>query len=203
MKKISIFLFLFCCVISAFSQANISFFQTFMAGNNVIIAWETTSETQIASFKIEQVIGGNVNTIGEVIATGNSSRPIMYNFSDMGAMSLPAHCYQIKMMDINGNSTYIYSDSACVNIQDSPNLAAFKRGKMKITTDNANKKATISMPKSGKYSLVVYDLDGKKLGTVYFEGVDYELDVSQYKKNTFYIETIDMRNVYVEKITTF
>lgn len=174
-----------------------------MAGNNVIIAWETTSENQISSFKIEQVIGNNINTIGEVIATGDNNRPVMYNFSDMGAMSLPSHCYQIKMIDVNGNFSYIYSDSACVNTQDSPNLATLKRGKMKISTDNVNKKATISMPNAGKYSLVIYDLDGKKLGTVYFEGIDYELDVSQYKKNTFYIETTDMRNVYVEKVTTF
>ncbi len=206
MKKTMFLLLFLCCVASAFPQANISFFQTFVAGNNVVISWETTNENQIATFKIEQVVGETYTIIGEVVAKGSSNSPVMYNFSDMGAILLPSHCYRIKVIDTKGNFTYITSDSACVKKETNleiPMIASLKRGRMKVNATASGQKAAISMPKLGKYTLVVYDLDGKKIGNVYFEGIDYELDVSHYLKSTYYIETTDMRNVYVEKFTVF
>lgn len=206
MRQLATFFVSICYVITVFSQTKVSLFQAVTAGNNVVVSWETTSEMQVAYFGIEQLIGNAVYTIGQVMPMGYKDGEMLYNFSDMGGMNVASHCYRIKIVDTNGDFTYITSDSACITTgitNEVPASVSLKRGKMKVSPNPNTQKAAISMAKPGKYTLTIYDLDGKKVGNIYFEGTDYELDISQYLKSTYYIETTDMRNIYIEKITIF
>ncbi len=207
MKKHIILSFLgLSCAIMGFSQTDITLFQAAKAGNNVVISWETIEDRDIAYYKVEQIVGNEVHILGQVASQHIANEAVMYNFSAMNAMSLPSHCYRLSAVDVKGNATYLISDSACITVNRAEEAVAHnsqKRGKMKVSTNNSTHKAQISMPKQGKYTLTIYDLDGGKIGKVHFDGADYELDMSQYVKSAYYIETTDMRNVYVEKIAIF
>jgi len=77
--------------------------------------WDTGSEINTALFEIERSIDGfDFTNIGNVLASGNSSELIHYNFIDDKPFN-GENYYRLKMLDLNG--AYEYSNTKVVDIR--------------------------------------------------------------------------------------
>lgn len=73
--------------------------------SGTVLYWQTISETNTKSFVIERSAdGSNFHTIGELNATGNSTQPVNYQFTDAAAQTSTVY-YRLKMMDLDGTAT--------------------------------------------------------------------------------------------------
>ena len=77
--------------------------------NNVVLRWQTATETNSAWFSIQRSNDGiHFNNIGKVKAAGNSSRIESYAYTDMDAAALQTSklYYRIQETDNDGKSNY-------------------------------------------------------------------------------------------------
>ncbi|HWK06561.1 MAG TPA: T9SS type A sorting domain-containing protein [Puia sp.] len=82
-----------------------SFEATKQTGNG-LLEWNTAQETGSARFEIQRGTDGlQFTTIGTVAAKGNSLVPSQYNFTDKNPVA-GINYYRLKMIDLDGNSTY-------------------------------------------------------------------------------------------------
>jgi hypothetical protein len=87
------------------------------SGADILLSWATTSEIDLARFSIERSDNGKIFTpIGSVNAIGNSRKTQRYQFTDMSSGRKKSVYYRLKLMDINGTSTY----SKTIHIEDYP-----------------------------------------------------------------------------------
>ncbi len=76
-------------------------------GNENLISWSTTSETNTAYFSIEASLNGiDFTEFGKADAAGNSTSFRSYNYVHR-EINYQSYSYRIKQVDINGN--YVYS----------------------------------------------------------------------------------------------
>ncbi len=81
-------------------------FSAALAGDQVLIQWQTSSELNSAYFVVEKSLDGiNWQPIGQVPAAGTSSSPLSYQLYDPHPVE-GINYYRLKPTDIDGNSTY-------------------------------------------------------------------------------------------------
>jgi Secretion system C-terminal sorting domain len=72
-----------------------------------LLKWSTQSEKNTRLFEIERSIDAtHFNKIGEVKSLGNSSTVKNYSFTDNFLESNKVHYYRLKIVDLDGSSTY-------------------------------------------------------------------------------------------------
>ena len=70
-----------------------------------MLTWATTQEINSAKFVVEKSSNGiNWQNLGSVTATGNSSSPVIYYYTD--AQSFATTYYRLKQVDIDGAFEY-------------------------------------------------------------------------------------------------
>jgi PQQ-dependent dehydrogenase (s-GDH family) len=90
-----------------------------LSNNATLLNWTTGTEVNTANFEIERSIDGNsYNKIGTVTASGNSSVPLDYSYTDNDVITLSASViyYRLKIMDRDGH--YDYSNLVTVSLAD-------------------------------------------------------------------------------------
>lgn len=81
-------------------------FSAHMKPNSVLLNWETLSEENTASFTVERSSdGSNFSSIGSINASGQSTTPRSYTFSDPNPL-LGTSYYRLKMTDLDQTHTY-------------------------------------------------------------------------------------------------
>ena len=97
-------------------SVNLTRFDASCNGNNVLLAWQTASESNNKTFYIERSIdGANFQIIGSVKGVGNSSRYNNYSFVDEDKMEGLAY-YRLVQLDFSGKThqlSIITSDHEC------------------------------------------------------------------------------------------
>jgi len=86
------------------------------ANRGIDIRWGTATELNTSHFDIERMnTSGEFNKIGELAATGNSSTPLNYVFTDKSPQT-GVNFYRIKQIDLDG--TFEYSNVVSGSIAD-------------------------------------------------------------------------------------
>ncbi len=164
-------------------QADISSFSTFYFGtpqftlplellvfngslvnNSTYLVWQTTNERNTSKFIIERSVDAqDFESIGTVMAAGNSTSVLNYNFTDFDAanQSSATLYYRLRMIDMDGRFTY--SNTIVVSLAD---IA----GKLTLAPNPASHevKATINVLKAGRAKWELIDNGGRVVlnGTV-------------------------------------
>ncbi len=77
-----------------------------LQNGKVLVQWSTVQEDGAAYFEVERSTNGTDWTgIGQVTATGNSTRLVQYAFTDRNVVNGTAY-YRIKQADVNGKMAY-------------------------------------------------------------------------------------------------
>jgi hypothetical protein len=86
--------------------------RAYASGNNrITVTWETASEQNSALFEVERRESNAAGVsqwskVGEVSASGYSSRPVGYMFTDEGLLGGRTYVYRLRMVDLDGSWEY-------------------------------------------------------------------------------------------------
>ncbi len=135
-------------------------------GNEVILNWSTTSETNNSGFDIERsnVRGQASNewiNIGNVTGNGTSSVQNSYSFTDKNLAS-GNYNYRLKQIDFNGNFEYF-------NLSNEVNVgipAKFELSQNYPNPFNPTTKIEYQLPNDGNVNISVFDNSGKEVASL-------------------------------------
>ncbi len=154
--------------------------------NQVLLEWETASETNNDFFTVERSKDGvQFESIGNVQGAGNSLRNRIYRLIDARPLSGIAY-YRLKQTDFDGK--YSYSDSKSIHLSG---INKFQ----KVYPNPALNCIKIQSNSSGQHSFSLYDSkfnDVSHLTHVISKNSSLlQLDISNLKAGTYYIKTKD------------
>lgn len=136
--------------------------------------WVSTSEINLSEYIIERSIDGlNWAIVGNVKAIGNSSINVHYHFSDLIQLENESIYYRLKMLDEDGK--FDYSKIITLNNETDFQFKVFPNpnsGGIVETNVTTNIKIT--------------DL----MGRLFYEGFANKIDVSNWSKGVYLINTI-------------
>lgn len=124
--------------------------------NDVVLNWKTQQEINAASFDIERNSNGSWETIGNVIARGNSNDLINYTYTDINPQN-SILLYRLKQIDIDRNFKY-------------SNIIRIAAGATTEFTSYPNPfssqvNLSITTAKSQQVSITLFDATGKSIHT--------------------------------------
>jgi len=134
---------------------------------NVLLTWETITETQNSGFNIERKTAADkeFKKIGYIKGSGNSGAPKQYSFADNSSEGGKV-TYRLGQVNLNGLVTY--SNEIEINIIPSEYI-------LYQNYPNPFNPSTIikyQLPKAGLVTIVIYDVLGKKVATLVNENKD-------------------------------
>lgn len=130
-------------------------------GRDVSISWETKSETNTSVFQIERASEqGSWLKVGEVAASGNSSSPKEYSFTDK-RLNSGKYSYRLKMIDNDGS--YEYSEAAETEVALPKEYAISQNYPNPF---NPTTRIDYQLPFDSKVTLELYGITGEKVGMI-------------------------------------
>ena len=148
-----------------------SFTASTNSSGEVVLNWQTATETNNRIFEIERKTeNNNYETIGFVNGAGTSTKPNDYSFKDKNVSS-GNYIYRLKQIDFDGQFRYSYAVEISVN-----NAITFELVQNYPNPFNPTTKIDFSIPRSGDVSLKVYNILGKEVFTL----LDEEKDAGNY-----------------------
>ena len=154
-------------------------FNAVVQGSNVLINWETSTETNNKGFEIERLIDYKIEKlkdwelIGFVEGNGSTTEPESYSIVD-GNVQPGVHQYRLKQIDFDGTSTH--SNSIEVEIMSPAEFSLYQNYPNPF---NPSTKITWQSPISSHQTLKIYDVLGNEITTLadeYKEAGRYEVD---------------------------
>ncbi len=88
-------------------------FDALVDGSDVVLAWETASETNNAGFEVQQLVGGAYQAIGFVSGFGTTNEAQAYSFR-VANVAAGTHSFRLKQIDFDG--AFAYSDVATAEL---------------------------------------------------------------------------------------
>lgn len=125
-----------------------------------LVEWQTIQEKNTRYFEIEQSTDGKVFTaIDRLTASGNSDRPIHYNYIDQTPVvaQYPACYYRIRQIDLDGKYNY----SPVVRVARNGKSDAFDV--LTMPNPASSQDMYLTVPVAGKYTLQLSDVSGKTI----------------------------------------
>ncbi len=180
----------------------LTFNVTKLNSKSVKLNWKTSLEINSDFFGIERSKDGNTwETIGKVIAAGNSSKELAYEFIDDNLPLIrtkeQVFYYRLRMTDLDGK--YQYSDVRGVN------FGKLSTGVVTIypnpTVEHINVDLSGMDLDAGKVDLFVYDMSGRQVIKKNIIGNGIELiDVSQLPANTYNVVVKQGETAYQQRV---
>jgi hypothetical protein len=121
--------------------------------HDALVTWSTASETNSSHFELERKTDDTVfEFVGRVEAAGNTQSISEYSFADLNAKELHANyiIYRVKQLDFD--LKHSYSDNVVLSKKDNLAISAYPN----LVKDHV----TVTMSKSGQYSLFISDMLG-------------------------------------------
>jgi hypothetical protein len=152
-------------------------------GENVLVKWSTTNESNNDYFTIEKSYDGKVwSSVGVLKGAENSNGILNYQLFDYNT-KIGIQYYRLKQTDLNGSIYYSKIISINFNGEISSQIKLYPQpvaGILNVNIpNNENENACIS----------VYNAFGEKL--LIFQnlsGLDFQLDLSKFIAGVYYIE---------------
>ena len=168
-------------------------FSANVAGNSIILCWQTATEINTSAFEIERAAYGsnNWNKAGSLRAAGNSNAPQYYSFTDPNPLSGNSS-YRLKSIDNDGSFKFSnvlsVSRSAAMKFQLSQNFP---------NPFNPTTTIAFNLPVQGLVDLKIYDVLGNVVTTLVNEekaagNYTVQFDAGKFSSGVyFYKLTID------------
>ena len=131
-------------------------------GRNVNLSWVTKTEINTSSFQVERTVQGTQNwsKVGEVTASGNSSSPKEYSFTDK-KLNSGKYSYRLKMVDNDG--TFDYSKVVEIEVSLPKEYAISQNYPNPF---NPTSRIDYQLPFDSKVTLDIYGITGEKVATI-------------------------------------
>jgi len=127
-------------------------FEVSRQGNLAMLQWQTAQEQNSRDFTIERSADGlSYTSIGNVQATGNSSGPRDYSFTDAAPLN-GKNYYRLKQFDLDGHFTY--SDVRALDFLPGNRLSWWLAG---------NKTLSIQLKQGHNERYTIADMNGRSL----------------------------------------
>jgi hypothetical protein len=151
-----------------------------LISKQVLLNWSTSTEINSGDFVIEHSTDGkNWNTIGSVLAKGNTSTLQQYSFTDPAPGNI--NYYRLLQRDLDGRSSY--SEVKTVRFSDNEN--SFTILTSTVTT------GILQVQLNTGAILNLYNSNGQFLLQKKFAAGNQQLDISQYPKGVYYLKGTD------------
>jgi hypothetical protein len=172
--------------------------------NNVNLSWQTSSEINNRGFEIYRSDNNtrlHWNVVGFVKGNGTKTTPTNYTYSD-AKIKTGKYYYRIKQIDNNGNMQY-YELNNIVNVS--------LPGKFELMQNYPNPfnpltKISFTLPVDSKVSLIVYDIEGRKVSEILnniFLVSDYysfEFNAANLSSGIYFYRIVTDNNSSVKKM---
>lgn len=134
--------------------ATIANFKASVSGKNVALSFQSLTETNVASYRIERSNNGGTSytAIGSLTAKGNSTTAITYNYTD-NVVAEGSYLYRVVVVNKDGTTHTTNSVTAIIN------------GQIKLllypSVVKAGQNITMKTSETGNVSLQIFDAQGR------------------------------------------
>lgn len=137
-------------------------FISVISGNNVVLNWTTSTETNNSGFDIERKKSdGSWSKIGFISGNGNSNEIRNYSYKD-NSIQTGNYNYRLKQIDFNGNFEYFeLQNNVEIGIPNKYELAQNYPNPF-----NPSTKINFNLPVDSRVSLKVFDMSGKTVSVI-------------------------------------
>lgn len=147
---------------NAVVPVELSSFTAAAQGRDVNLSWETKTEVNSSRFEIERTAEGiqSWTKVGQVAASGNSSSPKQYSYTDK-KLNSGKYSYRLKMVDADGS--YRYSSLVETEIALPKEYALSQNYPNPF---NPTTRIDYQLPFDSKVTLDLYGITGEKVATI-------------------------------------
>jgi|GEM_PF-2331418 len=168
-------------------------------GKNNLLSWSTASEQNNAGFEVQRSIDGttyeNIGFVKSLSATGNSSTPLSYKFTDFSPLGLQQY-YRLKQTDLDGKFVY----SAIIRVKrEAP--ATLTVTKVHPNPSTSSIYINAACPAATTLQLAVVDMNGRVVGRKQVNALvgnnGFDMPVAQLAPGTYLLQVINADNKVV------
>jgi hypothetical protein len=172
-------------------------------GKNNLLSWSTASEQNNAGFEVQRSTDGstyeNIGFVKSLSATGNSSSPLSYSFTDFNPLGLQQY-YRLKQTDLDGK--YAYSAIVLVK-REAP--ATFTVTKVYPNPSTSSIYINAACPAATTLQLSILDMNGRVVGRKQVNAMTgnngFDMPITQLAPGTYLLQVLnaDKKVVTTEK----
>lgn len=181
-----------CTYVNGALPVTFSSFDTKLDGDQVVVSFSTSSESNNDFFEIQRSANGeDYSTIGNLAGTGNSNEERFYKFYDSGPL-FGLNYYRIKQVDFDGK--YAYSDirSVLVSYVENAFINAYIRDNtLEINTSFESYDVSI-FNHAGQQVKKIFDLTEKSV-----------VDIHELPSGMYYISIHHFETTQTMKVVKF
>lgn len=168
-------------------------------GKNNLLSWTTASEQNNAGFEVQRSTDGtnyeNIGFVKSLSATGNSSSPLSYSFTDFNPLGLQQY-YRLKQTDLDGKSAY----SAIVLVKrEAP--ATLTVTKVYPNPSTSSIYINAACPAATTLQLSIVDMNGRVVGRKQVNAMTgnngFDMPVTQLAPGTYLLQVLNADNKVV------
>ncbi|HSD62462.1 MAG TPA: T9SS type A sorting domain-containing protein [Ignavibacteriaceae bacterium] len=138
----------------------LSSFRADAEGNNIILNWQTATETNNKGFEIQRNSGSGFDVLGFVKGSGTSTEKHVYSYTDK-TINPGRYTYRLRQVDFDGNEEY--SKEVEVNV-DLPDV--YDLGQNYPNPFNPTTQIYFSLAADSKVTLKVFNILGQEVTTL-------------------------------------
>jgi hypothetical protein len=174
-------------------------FSVTQLGKNNLLSWSTASEQNNAGFEVQRSTDGttyeNIGFVKSLSATGNSSSPLSYSFTDFNPLGLQQY-YRLKQTDLDGKSAY----SAIVLVKrEAP--ATLTVTKVYPNPSTSSIYINAACPAATTLQLSIVDMNGRVVGRKQVNAMTgnngFDMPVTQLAPGTYLLQVLNADNKVV------
>jgi hypothetical protein len=177
----------------------LSSFSAIKVGKNNLLSWATASEQNNAGFEVQRSTDGStyekIGFVKSLSATGNSSSPLSYSFTDFNPLGLQQY-YRLKQTDLDGKSAY----SAIVLVKrEAP--ATLTVTKVYPNPSTSSIYINAACPAATTLQLSIVDMNGRVVGRKQVNAMTgnngFDMPVTQLAPGTYLLQVLNADNKVV------
>lgn len=171
-------------------KIELDYFKAIPASSNVIISWQTATETNNEYFTIEKSTDGiNFHAIKTIAGAGNSSTPISYTFTDIYP-NFGVSYYRLKQTDYNGD----------FEIFDPVAVSFLSNTEFKVGPNPTTNYLQIASPTEMNGSFKLISQSGAVVYESELEGTHQTIDVSNIIRGNYLVVYATQAGIITKKI---
>ena len=159
-------------------------------GSDVVLNWETSSETNNAGFEVQMMQGEDWNVLGFVEGNGTTTETQTYSFTANG-IDVGTHSFRLKQIDFDGAFEYSPEVEATIEVVGTHQLSNAYPNPF-----NPQSQFNLAVARDQRVTAELYNVLGQRVATL-FDG-----SVEANRTQVVQIEGADLASgVYVVRIT--
>jgi len=165
-------------------------FEAFVSGGDVVLSWQTASETGNSGFAVEELAGDSFAEIGFVSGAGTTTEARAYSFTAT-RVAAGRHVYRLRQVDLDGTFTYSAQLELSVEL-----AGAFELSSAYPNPFNPTTTFELTVQQTQHVTVDVTDILGRQVARL------YQGPVSGGERQTYVFDASDLSTgTYVYRVT--